>query len=65
MEPLSQEKADVFVKEYRELVEKHKIDFANYPVYIPDGQGGFKTILQSTPVSTEGQPVKSPFVEKE
>lgn len=44
------ERVDVFLKEYRELTEKHKIDFAHYPVYVPDGNGGFKTVLQATPV---------------
>lgn len=61
MEP-SKKKVDAFMVEYHALVEKHKIDFANYPVYIPDDKGGFRTIMQSTPVSTEGQPVKSPFI---
>lgn len=54
-----------FLKEYGELVEKHQVDFANYPVYVPDGQGGFKTIIQSTPVSLKNrpqEPQKSPFV---
>lgn len=54
-----------FLKEYGELVEKHQVDFANYPVYVPDGQGGFKTIIQSTPVSLKNRPQelqKSPFV---
>lgn len=54
-----------FLKEYGELVAKHQVDFANYPVYVPDGQGGFKTIIQNTPVSLKNrpqEPQKSPFV---
>lgn len=43
-------RVEAFMKEYGELVQKHQIDIANYPVYTPDGQGGFKTILQATPV---------------
>lgn len=51
-----------FVKDYGELVAKHKIDFATYPVYIPDGQGGFKTTIQNTPVDITNSPQKSPFI---
>lgn len=62
-------KAQEFLKEYGELVAKHKMDFATYPVFIPDGQGGFKVTVQSTPVvlpekQTE-KPVESTFMEKE
>jgi hypothetical protein len=39
-----------FVKEYGELVKKHNADWATYPVFVPDGNGGFKIIIQSTPV---------------
>lgn len=66
MEQLSQEKADAFVKDYRELVAKHEVDFATYPVYVPDGTGAFKVIIQNTPVHTP-KLTESPkeFVEKE
>jgi hypothetical protein len=49
---MSKEKTDAFIKEYGELVEKHGIDFAHYPMFVPDGTpGGFRFVLQSTPVS--------------
>lgn len=51
-----------FLKEYGELVERRKIDFACYPVYMPDGKGGFTTRVQNTPVDISNQPVKSPFI---
>lgn len=51
-----------FLKEYGELVEKHKMDFASYPMWVPDGQGGFKTILQNSPVDVSNVPVKSPVI---
>ncbi len=59
------EKGTAFMKEYGELVEKHQIDFATYPVFIPDGKGGFQIVVQSTPVDISNQPKKSPFIEKE
>lgn len=60
--PEAQKRVDAFLKEYGQLVEKHKVDFANYPLYIPDGAGGFKTLVQSTPVDTTNFPQKSPFI---
>lgn len=60
-----QKKIQEFLTEYKALVEKHNVDFANYPVYIPDGEGGFKTIIQSTPVDMSNMPQKSPFMAKE
>lgn len=56
------ERVNSFIKEYGELVAKHKMDFATYPVFIPDGQGGFKIIVQNTPVNVSNQPVKSNFI---
>ncbi len=53
-----------FIKEYGELVEKHKIDFASYPTFIPNGHGGFEIIVQNVPVDITNQPKKSPFVAK-
>lgn len=58
------EKVKEFVKEYGELVKKHQIDFAVYPVYVPDGKGGFQTVVQQTPVDVSKQPVASPFIKK-
>lgn len=53
-----------FLEKYGKLVEETGIDLAVYPVFIPDGQGGFKVIVQSTPVDNTKQPTKSPFVEQ-
>lgn len=55
-------RAQEFVKEYGELVGKHKVDFATYPMFVPDGQGGFKIITQSTPVDISNQPIRSDFM---
>lgn len=62
--PEDKEKAEAFLKEYGELVVKHNMDFANYPVYIPDGQGGFRTVVQSTPVDMSKMAKPSPFMAK-
>lgn len=57
------EKGTAFMKEYGELVAKHQVDFATYPVFIPDGQGGFKIVVQSTPIDISKKP--EPLIEKE
>lgn len=54
-----------FIKEYGELVEKHKMDFATYPVFTPDGTGGFKLIIQNTPVDMTNMPKPTPFITKD
>lgn len=62
MEPAQKEKLELFVKEYGELVERHRIDFATYPVFVPDDSGGFKVTIQNTPIDISNQPVKSNFI---
>lgn len=57
-----EDRAKDFVKEYGELVAKHNMDFATYPMFVPDGSGGFKVTIQNTPVDITNQPKKSPFV---
>lgn len=55
-------KLETFLKEYKELVDKHQCDFVAYPVFVPDGQGGFKVVVQQSPVDTSNLPQKSPFI---
>lgn len=62
----AQEKAKEFIKEYQALVIKYGLDFAHYPVYIPDGAGGFKTVMnvQVVPRPAEDEK-KDDFIPKE
>ena len=60
----SPEEQAAFIEEYGALVEKHKIDFAAYPMFVPDGEGSFKIMVQTQAVSTKEQPVKSPFIKQ-
>lgn len=57
-----EKKCQEFLKEYGELVKKYNIDLATYPMFVPDGEGSFKIIIQSTPVDTSKLPVKSPLI---
>jgi len=61
------EKVKAFLEEYHALVEKHKIDFASYPMFVPDKGGSFRIVVQNTPVPLPEAPqdaegVKSPLV---
>jgi hypothetical protein len=60
MSPDVKERLDKFMKGYEALVKEHQIDFAAYPVYMPDGQGGFRTVMQNSPVDIKNQPQRSP-----
>ena len=60
-----EEKQQDFLDKYHKLVEETGMDMAIYPVYIPDGNGGFKTTIQQTVVDMSKQPKPSPFVAKE
>lgn len=58
----TKERIAAFIDAYGALVKEHGVDFASYPVFVPDGQGGFKVVIQNTPVDIKNQPTKSPFV---
>lgn len=60
--PVDKETQEAFFKEYGELVKKYEADFVSFPLWQPDGAGGWKMILQNQLVSTKETGVKSPFV---
>jgi len=51
-----------FLKGYGALVKEFEVDMANYPVWVPEANGSFKTIIQSTPVDIKGRGTLSPFI---
>lgn len=62
-QPQVDEKAvQAFIDAYGALVKEHNFDFAAYPVWVPDGNGGWRTVIQQTPIDVKDQPKKSPFV---
>lgn len=56
-----EERKKVFLERYKIIIDELKVDIFSFPQYVPDGQGGFKTIVQTNIVDTSNQPVKSPF----
>lgn len=59
------DKLQAFVQAYGDLVKLHNVDFATYPMFEPDEQGGFKITVKTTPVDLSTQPVKSEFMASE
>lgn len=59
-----QGRVDAFIKEYKELVQKYKVDTLAFPMFVPDGQGGYKVIINQQPIDITDQPTASPFVAK-
>lgn len=60
-----EERKMAFLKAYEELVKTHEFDFASYPMFVPDGQAGFKITVQSTPIDMKGRSVPSPVMKQE
>lgn len=46
---------------YKSKMDELKCDLYSYPVYVPDGQGGYKTVIQTEVVDIADQPIRSPF----
>lgn len=57
-----QKRIKAFLEAYGKLVDEHEVDFANYPIWVPDQNGSFKCMVQSTPVDIKDRPKPSPFV---
>lgn len=56
-------RSEEFIKEYGALVEKYQMDFASYPMFVPDGTpGGFKISCQTVPIDITNHHKKSPFI---
>ena len=53
------ERKKAFLEGYGELRDKHQIDIAFIPAYVPDGQGGFKTVVRQELVGLEQLSVPS------
>jgi hypothetical protein len=45
-----EERRDLFIKEYGELVKKHQVDLATFPMFVPNKDGGFDIKVQTTAV---------------
>lgn len=54
-----------FLEEYKDLTLRHQVDFATFPQFVPDGQGGFKITCQTMPIDMkEFNAKKEEFIQK-
>lgn len=57
-----QERTSNFLEKYKELVKEFDVDFANYPMFVPNKEGKWEVVVQSTPIDIKDRPTPSPFV---
>ena len=46
---------------YREKMVELQCDMMSVPLYVPDGQGGFRVVIDTSVVDISNSPMKSPF----
>lgn len=46
----NKEKISKFLEEYQALTKKYGVDFISYPAFVPDKDGKFNVMIQTTPV---------------
>ena len=54
-----EERKKQFIEEYKVLIDKLKLDIMGVPVFMPDGKGAFKLIVQMNIVDTKDAPTPS------
>lgn len=52
---------EAFLKEYKELTEKHQVDVASMPSYFPIGGGAFATMMVKEVIDLTKLPTESPY----
>ncbi len=58
---MEQEKIDVFIKEYGELRDKHRLDFISIPTYHPNDKGSWELKI-ATQVAQIDTPSPEEFI---
>ena len=54
-------KIQEFLKEYGELTKKYNVDFAAFPVYMPNEKGTFDLTIQTQPIDLSERKKKKGF----
>ena len=55
------ERREKFLKAYGKLREEYQIDFASFPVWVPNDRGSFETVMNTDAVDLKYRSVKSPI----
>ena len=48
-----------FLEQYKSLIDELKVDIMAIPIHLPDGQGGFRLVVQQNIVDTKNVPTPS------
>jgi hypothetical protein len=59
------ERVKGFMEAYSKIREEFQVDFGYAPMYMGDGQGGFKTVVNVGPIDLTQTPQPSPFMATE
>ncbi len=57
----SKKRIESFFEAYKKLVDEHKVDLMTYPMFVPNDKGTWELKIETRPVDTTNQPVKSPL----
>lgn len=60
-----QKRVEEFMKDYKALTDKYKVDYTQFPMYIPDQKGGFITVIQNQPIDLNLQELNKSFIAKD
>lgn len=55
------DRKSAFIKEYGKLRQKYQMDFASFPMWVPEKEGMFVTVMNTDVVDQKYRPVKSPL----
>lgn len=61
---MENKKIQKFLEEYGELTKKHGVDFAAYPVYVPNDKGTFDLTIQTQPIEVQQKKTLDEFIKK-
>lgn len=57
----SQDRLNLFVKEYQQLTETHNADMVSYPQFVPGANGTFQVQIVTQIVDKKHLPIPSPL----
>ncbi len=61
MDEFEKKKAE-FLEKYKALIDEYQLDFASFPVLVPNAQGVFEIRINTDVIDTAHRPIKSPFI---
>lgn len=57
-----EKRSEEFLKSYEALITGLQVDFASFPMFIPNDKGSFDVFIQTKVIDRKNQPIKSPII---